>query len=64
MTEKRGRGRPEIGPEVRGLRLDPAVLAEVEALAEARGVIRAEILRELVAEGLRVERRRAKRSRS
>lgn len=49
---RRGRGRPEIGPEVRGLRLPPEVLAEVEAIAEAAGVKRAEVLRELVLDGL------------
>lgn len=53
MTEeKRPRGRPEIGPEVRGLRLPPEVIAEVEALAHAAGVKRAEILRDLVVEAL------------
>lgn len=51
------RGRPEIGPEVRGLRLDPDVLAEVEALADAAaGVRRAEVFRELVDEALAARR--------
>lgn len=61
MTEeaKRGRGRPEIGPEVRGLRLPPDALAEVERLAEEGGVKRAEVLRELVLEAL-ARRRRSK----
>lgn len=61
MTEeaKRGRGRPEIGPEVRGLRLPPDVVEEIEGLAEAAGVKRAEVLRELVVEALD-RRRRAK----
>lgn len=53
MTEeKRPRGRPEIGPEVRGLRLPPGVLTVVERLAKEAGVRRAEILRELVEEAL------------
>lgn len=60
MTEdgKRGRGRPEIGPEVRGLRLPQEVIDEIEGLADAAGVKRAEVLRELVVEAL--ERRRRK----
>lgn len=57
---RRGRGRPEIGPEVRGLRLPPDALAEVEALAEAAGVKRGVVLRDLVLDAL--DRRRRKRT--
>lgn len=59
---KRGRGRPEIGPEVRGVRLDPDDLAEVEAWAAEDRVPRAEMLRAIFRSGVAVERRRRKRS--
>ncbi len=48
----RGRGRPVIGPEVRGLRLGAVTLVEVQRLAAAAGVPRAELLRALIEEAL------------
>jgi hypothetical protein len=60
---RRGRGRPPVGPEVRGLRLDAGDLAEIEALAEARGVTRSVVIRELVGEALEARRRKVARAR-
>lgn len=50
------RGRPAIGPKVSGLRLRPEAMTEVEALAAAAGVTRAEMLRRLVGEALAARR--------
>lgn len=55
------RGRPPVGPKVTGFRLEPQVLAEVEALAAAEGTTRAELLRDLVDEALAARRRKASR---
>ncbi len=44
----RGRGRPVIGPEVRGLRLGAVTLAELMHLAAAIGRTRGEVIRAMV----------------
>lgn len=46
-----GRGRPEIGPEVK-TRLPLSVIAAVDAMAEARGISRAEQMRQLITDGV------------
>lgn len=44
----RRRGRPPIGPEIRGLRLAADTVTDLEGLAVAWGVPRAEVIRSLV----------------
>ena len=51
IREERGPGRPEIGPAIQ-VRLPEALLAAVDARADAEGVSRAEMVRMLLAEAL------------
>ena len=44
-------GRPEIGPEVK-THLPEAVIAELESMAKAAGISRAELLRRLIVDGV------------
>lgn len=48
MTEpSRGRGRPGVGPVIQ-VRLDPSLLAQVEAWADTHNLTRAEAIRRLL----------------
>jgi len=50
-TDRRGPGRPKIGERVT-VRLPAAMLERVDALAEADGITRAEMIRRLALLGL------------
>lgn len=56
---KRGRGRPPVGPLLTGVRIEQAVSDELDELAAAAGVKRAELVRELLDEALAARRRKA-----
>lgn len=60
-TEARGRGRPSIGPLLTGVRIRQEVEDELDELAAAAGVQRAELVRELLDEALAARRRKAAR---
>lgn len=47
----RGRGRPAIGPQTQ-IRFPPAMTEALDAIAEAEGISRAELVRRIVAEDL------------
>ena len=51
LEEERGPGRPEIGPAIQ-VRLPENLLTKVDARADAEGVSRAEMIRELLAKAL------------
>jgi hypothetical protein len=55
----RGRGRPEIGTPVR-IRIPADVLAQIDQIAADAEMKRAEVVRELLAEALKVRTRRRK----
>lgn len=56
VEEKRGPGRPEIGPAIQ-VRLPEDLLAAVDAKAEAENVSRAEMVRTLLDEAISIRRR-------
>jgi hypothetical protein len=51
LEEERGPGRPEIGPEVK-TRLPADIIAALDVMAAAKGVTRAELLRDIVSNAL------------
>ena len=61
---RRGRGRPPIGPPLTGVQVEAAVLDELDELAAAAGVKRAELVRELLDEALAARRRKAAKART
>lgn len=62
--QKRSRGRPAVGPLLTGVRITQAVEDEIDELAAAAGVKRAELVRELLDEALAARRRKAARART
>jgi hypothetical protein len=58
-TVRRGRGRPPVGPLLTGVRISQEVEEEIDELAAAAGVKRAELVRELLDEALTARRRKA-----
>lgn len=48
----RPRGRPSVGPELRGVRVEQDVFDRIERIAEVTGSTRAEVVRELLDEAL------------
>lgn len=47
--KRRGRGRPRTGAVLVGVRLEPPILAKVDAAAKAEGVSRPEAIRRIIA---------------